>query len=153
MCKLCYDNMSDETFAEQIDVCLSNPEYEKWNTTSLSFMIIGACMQKQPETRAKCIRLLEMYLQWRHKCTILFVYDWYDYNCPKHGCELMYSKPQMKAAISKLIEFNEDYVFDMHETYMKEVGAILENNKTPNHKGTNFEIKEVDVRPPMVRLT
>lgn len=123
--------MSDDTFVQQIDHVLEDPTFDNWNTTSLSFIIIGACMQKRAETRAKCIQVIRMYLQWRQKGTILWVYDWYDTNVPKSGMECMPLKSQLRALVSKLVEINQNYTFDKHEVYLAEIGKLNLKNNTP----------------------
>jgi hypothetical protein len=91
--------MSEETFDIQISRGLTNPRFEKWNTASLSFPMIGACSRTQPAIREICITLLEMYLKWRHVMTmsycvftiILMIITL----LPLGGGELMYSKEKM----------------------------------------------------------
>ncbi len=134
MCLKCYGNMSEETFDIQISRGLTNPRFEKWNTASLSFPMIGACSRTQPAIREICITLLEMYLKWRHDNVILCVYDHYDYYVPLGGGELMYSKEKMALIIEALKDIDSKFDYELHEDYLKKLGIILNDVKENIHE-------------------
>lgn len=67
MCLKCHGGLSDETVIEQLSESLTNPQYEKWNETSISHLCIaymGMNGQKGVEVAEK---LLANYVDWKSK--------------------------------------------------------------------------------------
>lgn len=121
MCKQCHDSMSDEDFEESISYCVTKPYFEKWNSTSIGILLIGACIRESSSVRSKCIYILSMYLQWRYENTICFVYDHYDYNNPSGSMDLMPSKQKMEKFLLFLLKINLKYDHTVHESYLEEL--------------------------------
>jgi hypothetical protein len=64
MCRQCHSGLSDETVKAQLQESLDNPQFEKWNTTSLSHILIAAEGVNGPEVRVIALELAEKFYQW-----------------------------------------------------------------------------------------
>ena len=64
MCRQCHAGLSDETVKTQLQESLDNPQFEKWNTTSLSHILIAAEGENGPEARAIALELAEKFYNW-----------------------------------------------------------------------------------------
>jgi hypothetical protein len=64
MCRQCHSGLSDETVIAQLKEALENPQYEKWNTTSLSHMIIAIEGTNGAEAHDLGLQLAEGFLEW-----------------------------------------------------------------------------------------
>ena len=87
MCRNCHDNIPDEEILKQLKEAEKNPEFDEWNTTSVSHLLVEIEHNKK-ETKDICNRILddfEIYLQSKP----------YKY-MPKNGLEPMVSVNELK---------------------------------------------------------
>lgn len=64
MCRQCHSQLSDETILTQLTEALKNPEYEKWNTTSLSHICIAIEGANGKEAHDLGVQLAEGFYTW-----------------------------------------------------------------------------------------
>ena len=87
MCRQCHNNISDEEILKQLNECLENPQFDEWNTSSLSHFLVEIERDRQ-ETKDICNKILadfEIYLKSKP----------YKY-LPKNGLERMVSVNELK---------------------------------------------------------
>ena len=87
MCRECHANLSDEEILKQLNECLEDPQFDEWNTTSVSHLLIEIELNKK-ETKDICNKILdkfEVYLKSKP----------YKY-LPKNGLEPMVSVNELK---------------------------------------------------------
>lgn len=64
MCLQCHKNFPDAYVLEDMKENKENPQYEKWNTTSLSHCIIIALGANGKEAQKICREILDNYISW-----------------------------------------------------------------------------------------
>lgn len=92
MCRYCHDNLSDETILKQLNECLHDHQFDEWNTTSLSHLLVEV-ERDRTETKDICNKILddfEIYLKGKP----------YKY-LPKNGLEPMVSLNELKKLRNK----------------------------------------------------
>lgn len=67
MCLQCNLAMSDERVIEDLKECIQNPQYELWNSCSLSHLFIDASGIHGAEARKLSMQLLEGYCAYAEK--------------------------------------------------------------------------------------
>lgn len=108
MCKECHEKMSPEEILRQIkdtlNVVSNNvAEFENWNTTSVSHLVITMSGQDGIEAKEIAVKLFEKFLNW---------YEWrkWDEYFPKKGLENMYPKKCLR----KLLEIVRNSSYEIH---------------------------------------
>lgn len=87
MCRYCHNNLSDETILNELNECLKNPQFDEWNTSSVSHILVEIERDRK-ETKDICNKILdnfEIYLRSKP----------YKY-LPKNGLEPMVSINELK---------------------------------------------------------
>lgn len=83
MCKQCHSMFTDEEVVEQLTDHMDNPQYEKWNTTSVSHIGIAASGHNGNDARKLGLILFRNYIDWRKTQSEIYM--------PETGIETMYS--------------------------------------------------------------
>jgi len=65
MCLDCHNNLSDDQIQKQLENALRNPQFEKWNSTSVNHMKIAASGHNGLKCKLLAEQLLEEYEQWK----------------------------------------------------------------------------------------
>jgi len=84
MCKQCHSTTSAEATLSQLQTALNNPKYDRWNTTSVDYILLSLEGCDGEKCQRIALEVLEDFLIWykSHK------YDRYYPNC---GLQAMYS--------------------------------------------------------------
>ena len=64
MCGQCHQGMPDDVVVQQLKDALKNPQYEMWNSTSLSHMSLAAMGVNGVEASRLGRNLLVRYIKW-----------------------------------------------------------------------------------------
>lgn len=67
MCLLCHEKLSDTTLLSQLTDCKSNPQYDQWNSTSLSHFAIMTTGLNGKENQTLALELYRGYIEWAKK--------------------------------------------------------------------------------------
>jgi len=65
MCYQCHSKLSDENVNKTLKSALENPEFEKWNNTSISHLCITSLGFNGEEARLLSNQLFEEYITWK----------------------------------------------------------------------------------------
>jgi hypothetical protein len=64
MCIQCHQLLSDETILRQLTEELATPNFEVWNGTSISHLVLAVTGVNGTETQDLAINLIDQYQQW-----------------------------------------------------------------------------------------
>ena len=64
MCLQCHQSIKDENFVLQLQEVLVNPQFEKWNTTSLNHLMLAAKGLNGEEAHHLAVRILDNFYKW-----------------------------------------------------------------------------------------
>ena len=64
MCNQCHDKLSDECVLSDLTETLKNPQFEKWNTTSLGHVLIAIEGQNGSKAHDIALQLAENFYSW-----------------------------------------------------------------------------------------
>jgi len=87
MCRNCHDNLSDEEILKQLNELIKNPQFDEWNTTSVSHLLIEIERNKD-ETKDICNKILDEFENYLKTKPYKYL--------PKNGVEPMVSINELK---------------------------------------------------------
>jgi len=87
MCRNCHDNLSDEEILKQLNEFIKNPQFDEWNTTSVSHLLIEIERNKD-ETKDICNKILDEFENYLKTKPYKYL--------PKNGVEPMVSINELK---------------------------------------------------------
>ena len=87
MCRECHANLSDEEILKQLNECLEDPQFDEWNTTSVSHLLIEIELNKK-ETKDICNKILDKFEVYLNSKPYKYL--------PKNGLEPMVSVNELK---------------------------------------------------------
>jgi hypothetical protein len=61
---MCGDNLSDDQILKQLNDILVNPQFEKWNTTSLEYVIGWATGFRGKTIRDLSLHIYDLFIDW-----------------------------------------------------------------------------------------
>lgn len=64
MCKQCHSQFTDEQIIAQLEISQKDPQYGKWNETSISHMVICASGHNGPKAKEMSIALLRGFIEY-----------------------------------------------------------------------------------------
>lgn len=101
MCLSCHQGLPDETVLKQLNDAIIRPEFDKWNTTSVSHIILAAIGLNGPEARFSAIKLLGQFILWRKTQPLNYI--------PDSGFEKMYSVEELESDLKFVKMLVPDY--------------------------------------------
>lgn len=107
MCRECHSAFTDEDVVKQLKKIVDNPQYEKWNTTSISHIAIAASGENGDEARTLGLKLLRDYTQWRKSKPNDYM--------PEHGMETMFIVSDLNEIYERC--FKKESLDDFKPTY------------------------------------
>jgi len=66
MCLQCHQQIPDEVVVKQMKEAVENPQYEKWNVTSISHISIAAMGTNGEDAKKLARELLDKYIEWKN---------------------------------------------------------------------------------------
>ncbi len=136
MCLVCHQGLTDEVVLKQIDDILKEidegdtSDFIKWNTTSVSHIILAGLGLNGPEVRFKAIKLLEHFIEWRKTKSDNYI--------PESGIEKMTSVYDLETDLNYIKLSNPDYT-DKHSIIQK----YTEYNTNKNNKNKKQSIIDI----------
>lgn len=124
MCKECHSIFSDEEVVAQTKSSLENPQFERWNTTSLNHTVIACLGYNGVEAQDLSLQLYQKHIDWAETV------KGYGYLRPEHGLEPMPLISNLKRMYKKLVQLREEKILaeDIrnkinHEDYLRTLYA------------------------------
>ena len=122
MRKQCHATMSKETLLSQLQESLNNPQYERWNTTSVDHILLSLEGNDDEKCQRLALEILEGFLVW-------YKNNKYDRYYPDHGLQAMYSYSCLeniynaaKVCLSVKNEHSNQTIHDIIEEEIKKNG-------------------------------
>lgn len=61
---MCGDNLSNDDILKELNTLLNNPQFEKWNTTSLEYIISWATGYHGKVIRDLSLQMYDLFIEW-----------------------------------------------------------------------------------------
>lgn len=145
MCLSCHQGLSDEEVISQLKDSIKDPQYELWNETSISHMMISGMGTNGMEAQKLAIQLLDGYVNWKKNNK--YSSDGTFFGNPNvEYVELVIEEMNKKIAYFKENNFSQQQILEMLN-HGENGFEKLENYKKNNSKETTLEdIKEMNNR-------
>lgn len=108
MCRKCHGALSDELVIAQLEESLPNPQYERWNTTSLSHMIIAIEGTNGPKAHDLALELANGFYNW-YLGPSNGAWEYVSSYTPKHSLEPFPSSTEIREMIDDAQAEYEDH--------------------------------------------
>lgn len=116
----CYSSMSQKEITQMIEKLMYDPQFDQWNTKTISFILVFAFGYNGCETRNHVISIFNEFNMW---------YKQYkpDNYVPNNSLEKMYSKSVIAAIISYIKNFDHRKIVD--DNKVNHTNAIINLNQ------------------------